>query len=251
MYNAECSWHLPDHPPVLLPTEVHVWCVSLVVAPAIIQTLRPLLSTDELTRADRFYFEKDRHRFIVARGVLRILLGRYLTIPPEQLRFSYNQYGKPSLDLPLRTPILQFNISHSQDFALLAFTYDRFVGVDIEYMRAIEYEQLAAHSFSPHEQATLQALPLSLRHQGFYNCWTRKEAYIKARGRGLSLPLDSFDVSLRPGEDVQLLASREDRREVERWSLQALTPPATYAGALAVEGRDWQLKQWRWAFVSE
>ncbi|TMC16156.1 MAG: 4'-phosphopantetheinyl transferase superfamily protein [Chloroflexi bacterium] len=251
MYNAECSWSVPDLPPVLSPAEVHVWCASLVAAPATIQTLRPLLSADELTRANRFYFEKDRHHFIVARGVLRILLGRYLTMPPAQLRFSYNEYGKPFLDLTSRTPILQFNISHSQDFALLAFTSNRLVGVDIEYMRVIEFEQLAEHSFSPYEQVTLQALPLSVRHAGFYNCWTRKEAYIKARGRGLSLPLDSFDVSLRPGEAARLLASREDRREVQRWSLQALTPPAGYAGALAVEGRDWQLKQWRWTFAAE
>jgi len=251
MHNAECLWRLPAIPPVLLPTEVHVWCASLAASPAIIQTLRALLSADELTRANRFYFEKDRNHFTVARGLLRILLGRYLTIAPEQLRFSYNQYGKPSLDLAAATAMLQFNISHSQDFALLAFTYDRSVGVDIEYMRVIEYEQLAKHSFSPHEQAALQALPLSLRQEGFYNCWARKEAYIKARGKGLSLPLDSFDVSLGRGEAARLLASREDRREVLRWSLQALTPPVNYAGALVVEGKDWQLKQWRWVFPAE
>jgi 4'-phosphopantetheinyl transferase len=131
---------------------------------------------------------------------------------------------------------LQFNLSHSHQMALLAFTRGRNVGVDIEYMRPdVEFEQLARHFFSPTECAVLLDMASVLRKETFYNCWTRKEAYIKARGEGLSIPLDMFDVSLRPGEPAALLQCREDQAEVARWSLHALMPGELYAAALAVE----------------
>jgi len=142
---------------------------------------------------------------------------------------------------------LQCNVSHSHELALLAFSYRRELGVDVEYMRTnIEYEDLARHSFSPNEQAVLLALPPEVRQQAFFNCWTRKEAYIKARGMGLSLDLAIFDVSLVPGEPIALLASREDQREVARWRFYELDPGPGYAGALAVEGQEWALHCWQW-----
>ena len=110
----------------------------------------------------------------------------------------------------------------------------------------IDYEELARYSFSPYEQAELRALPQSLKQQGFYNCWTRKEAYIKAIGKGLSLPLDSFDVSLRPGEPAKLLASREESQKTMDWSMRELSPGKSYAGALVVEGSGWDVSCWQW-----
>ncbi len=218
--------------------DVHVWRIDIAQPPAIVQPLRDLLSADENAKADRFHFEKDRQRYIVSHAVLRTLLARYLDIPLVEARhisFSYNDYGKPTLPAPCSST-LNFNLSHSRDLALLAFTHGRQLGVDVEYMRAIrEYEELAERFFSPHECATLQALPISLRQEAFYHCWTQKEAYIKARGMGLSLALDSFDVSVHPAEPAMLLDCRESANEVTRWKFYTLWPGTGYAAALAVE----------------
>ncbi|PZW25450.1 4'-phosphopantetheinyl transferase [Thermosporothrix hazakensis] len=241
------NWQLSRGLERLPHDEVHVWQARITLAATakdpLVQPFRAVLAPDERERADRFFFEKDRVCFTVARGLLRMLLANYLLCRPEAIRFSYTSYGKPFLAEPRST--LQFNISHSRDLALFSFTHERAVGVDIEYMRDVEFAALAAHSFSAHEQETLRSLPPELVRQGFYNCWSRKEAYIKARGLGLSLPLGSFDVSLRPGEPAQLLASREEPpQDITRWQMVALDVAPEYAAALAVEGQDWQLRCW-------
>jgi 4'-phosphopantetheinyl transferase len=241
------GWSVPPEDIQLADDGVHVWRVSLQVPQTTVQSFRGCLSEEELLKAGRFYFDRDRNRYIVARGLLRTFLGCYLHMEPAQLRFRYNAYGKPELDVSSSQHVLHFNVSHSHELALLAFAYDRPLGVDIEFMRPdIEFEALAKHSFSPNENAVLHALPQNVIPQGFYNCWTRKEAYIKARGMGLSLDLRLFDVSLRPGEPAALLASREDPREVSRWAFQTLHPGPDYAGALAVEGQGWKLSTWQW-----
>jgi 4'-phosphopantetheinyl transferase len=248
MHNAK-EWEVPPEQVILSEDEVHVWRACVLQPLATIQNLRSLLSEDEIARAERFYFEKDRHRFIVSHGLLRILLASYLNTPfigASQLRFSNNDYGKPSLDLDRQDWTLNFNLSHSGELVLFAFTSTRQIGVDIEYMRPIlDYQSLAEHYFSPLENRMLQALPASARLEAFYQCWTRKEAYIKARGKGLSIPLDLFDVSLRPDEPAALLNSREDPQETERWRLCALHPDPNYAAALAVEGHGWHLRCWQ------
>ena len=247
MNGTDQQWMRPPHNLKLAHDEVHVWRSSLQAPLAVIEHLRRVLSTEETTKANRFRFEKDRHHYIVARGLLRTLLGRYLGLKPEQLHFGYNAYGKPELLFPQLASPLQFNVSHSHELALHAFTYGRELGVDVEYMRTnIEYDELAKHSFSPYEQGVLGTLSAEVKQQAFFNCWTRKEAYIKARGMGLSLDLDLFDVSLRPGEPIALLGSREDQREVVRWRFRELDPGLDYAGALAVEGQDWRLRCWQW-----
>ncbi len=247
MISPNQLWNSPPGDLELSENEVHVWRASLNAPLAVIQNLQLSLTTDEATKAKRFHFEKHRNHFIVARGLLRTILSRYLDIDPHQLRFCYNAYGKPSLDPSSHKSTLNFNLSHSHDLALYAFTYSRQVGIDIEYMRAnVEYEELAKRFFSPDENAILHALPEAFKQEAFFNCWTRKEAYIKARGKGLSIPLESFDVSLRPGEPAALLNSREDPQETTRWSLQELKPGLGYAGALAVEGSGWHLHCWQW-----
>lgn len=227
--------------------DVHVWRVSLDVPESALASLQEVLAPEELAKAQRFVFERDRTCSLVARAVLRILAGRYTQTPPSQLRFTLNEYGKPALAWPgLQTP-LQFNLSHSARLVLCAFAWQRHLGVDVEYMRTgIDYEGLAGYCFSPVEQETLKGLAPGQVHEAFYNCWTRKEAYIKARGMGLSLPLTLFDVSLLPGSEAALLQSREDPGEVQRWSMCRLFPGTDYAGALAVEGTGWQLRCWRW-----
>lgn len=247
MNDMDRRWNTPPGKLELTGDEVHVWRASLQAPLARVQHLRTLLAPEETTKADRFYFDRDRNHYIVARGLLRTLLGRYLSMEPEKLCFTYNKYGKPELEFPRINPPLQFNVSHSHELALLAFSYRRELGVDVEYMRTnIEYEDLARHSFSPNEQAVLLALPSEVKQQAFFNCWTRKEAYIKARGMGLSLDLAIFDVSLVPGEPIALLASREDKREVARWRFYELEPGPGYAGALTVEGQEWALRCWQW-----
>jgi 4'-phosphopantetheinyl transferase len=231
--------------------QVHVWRSALDPPVPCVERLQHSLSGDELHRAARFHFPRDRRRFIVARGVLRDILSRYLGVPASELRFCYSSYGKPALADVAAAEGLRFNVSHAHELALFAVTRGREVGVDIEYLRrAINYDEIAEHFFSAHERATLRPLPAELKHLAFFNCWTRKEAYIKAHGEGLSLPLDQFDVSLAPGEPAALLATRGDPGEAWRWSLQALAPDPDYAAAVAVEGQGWHLTCWQWRGTS-
>jgi len=242
MPNNNQQWNIPPADLHLTGDTVHVWLARVDRYPLAIGNGRPVLSADEQAKAARFYFERDRQRYAAAHSVLRILLGRYMDCDPLAIRFCTNSYGKPAIDAPRQEHTLTFNLSHSHELALYAFTYDRALGVDVESMRSnIEYEQLARHSFSLNEQQALRELPDDAKQQGFFNGWTRKEAYIKARGMGLSLPLHLFDVSLKPGEPAALLASREDAREAARWTMRALAPGPDYAGALCVEDEGWEL----------
>ncbi len=246
------GWPLPPAGSPAWDAEVHIWLAALEQPEHIVQRLAGLLAGDELLRAQRFYFERDRRRFIVARGALRSILSRYLDIAPAQVQFSYGPRGKPALAAACDDGRLRFNVSHSQELALCAVTRDREVGVDIEFMRPLDdAESIATHFFSAREQAALRSLPAHLKHQGFFNCWTRKEAYIKAIGEGLYQALDAFDVSLAPGEPAQLLAVLGKPEEAQRWTFQALQPPAGYAAALAVEGADWQFCCWQWEIAEE
>ena len=232
----------------IIVNEVHVWQASLEVRPQEQEQLYYILDPDEQQRANRFRFPKDRRHFTVARGVLRLLLGQYLKQKPGELNFTYNEYGKPALLPELNPRRLQFNLSHSGERALYAFALQRELGIDIEWMhRHIgEMEQIAKRYFSPSENQELFALPENQRVRGFFNCWTRKEAYIKARGRGLSLPLHEFDVTLTPGEPAKLLATRDDPAHASRWNMREITPDKDYVAALTVEGDGWDLKCWQW-----
>lgn len=244
---AERLWPPPPADLSLAGNEIHLWQASLDLPALPVQNLRQTLAADELGRAKRFHFQKDRERFIVTRGVLRAILSRYLHIAPQQLRFTYSPYGKPALAHETGGDTLCFNLSHSHDLALYAITRNRQVGIDLEYLRALpDMEQVAQRFFSAQENSVLDTLPQNQRLEAFFNCWTRKEAYIKARGEGLSFRLDQFDVSLMPGEPAALLTVRGDSCEAARWSLQELEPAPGYVAALAVEGHGWHLHCWQW-----
>lgn len=251
-FASDLAWRTPPEHPSLERDAVHVWRARLDQPELIRRGLLELLDADELSRAERFHFTKDRDHFIVGRGVLRSLLARYLEVEPAGLRFDYNSYGKPALAQIQEQPPLRFNLSHSQQWALYAFTLEREIGLDLEYMREdFAGEEIAERFFSRREVEMLGALPLDRRTEGFFNCWTRKEAYIKARGEGLSLPLDRFDVSLTPGEPAALLRTIGDEREASRWSIKELSPWAGYAAAVAVEGHDWRLQCWHWGSAAQ
>jgi len=212
---------------------VDVWQIALDRPAAFVEGLRGLLSADELARANKFRVEHGASRYIVGRGVLRTLLARYTGLTPQALAFAYNEFGKPELP---GTDVC-FNLSHSHGIALAAVTREREVGVDIERIRdEVIREKIAERFFSPAEALALASLPPDQQAQGFFNCWTRKEAWIKARGRGLSIPLNSFEVTLAPGEPARLVATRPDSEEAGRWSLETLDCEPGFAAAIAVAG---------------
>jgi len=248
MSDSDCLWHPPPLDGVALGSEeLHVWRAFIDVPASCDQRLKQILSEDELRRAERFYFRKDGDYFMVVRGLLRMILGRYLNAEPRQLRFCYGRYGKPSLVEECGGDGLRFNLSHSHGLALYAVTRGRMIGVDVERIRtAVEVAQIAERFFSPRETTILRGLPADIRTEAFFNCWTRKEAYMKAKGKGLALPLDQFEVSLVPEEPAALLNTKWDPQEAKRWVLQALQPGPGYVAAAAIDGQQKRLECWQW-----
>ena len=214
-----------------LQDQVHVWMVQLDLPDKYLQILKSVLSKEEQKRAARFYFEKDRRHYIAARGQLKILLGKYLDKNPTEFNFKYNEHGKPFYQ---RTGI-QFNVSHSNKLGLIGFDPATPVGVDIEWKRP-DFARLktAQRFFSAGEVKELESLPKEQIHDAFFNGWTRKEAYIKALGKGLAIPLSKFQVSLAPGKPAALIETKHDPGQAEKWKLFAVKVPDGYAGAVMV-----------------
>jgi 4'-phosphopantetheinyl transferase len=213
--------------------EVHVFLADLDAPLA--GHLSPLLSEDETERAKRFVFPRGRNNFIVARGLLRKLLAGYLQCLPNELRFVYGPKGKPALP---GNPI-RFNLAHSHQRVLYGFSRDRELGIDLEYVdRKVEYERLAERFFAPSESAGMCGLAEEPGKEAFFRCWTRKEAYIKALGDGLSIPLDQFTVSFGPDEPAALLTNNMAAEECARWSMHSLAIETDYIAALVVEGHS-------------
>jgi len=216
--------------------DVHVWHALAGPAGLDVSRLQPLLSEEENIRAARFRFEKNRNEFVVSRGMLRLLLGCYLGVSPRKICFAYSSYGKPKMAVPRGELDLSFNVSHGDGAVLCAFAREHRVGVDVEKVRKdFNVEEVAERFFSVAERDALRNLRAHEKHDAFFRCWTRKEAYIKARGEGLSLPLHDFDVSLLPGKPATLLSTRPDANEAARWSLHDLLVGPGYAAALVVE----------------
>ncbi|MBI3144072.1 MAG: 4'-phosphopantetheinyl transferase superfamily protein [Pseudogulbenkiania sp.] len=233
----------------LPPHEVHIWRASLDVSPETSARLYATLSADERSRSARFRFQRDRQRFVAAHGVLRELLGDYLETRPDRISYAYNAFGKPELG-PAFDGRLKFNLSHSTGLALIAFATDADVGVDLEYLRAqSDYADIAWYFFSAAEADQLSALPAPLYADAFLACWTKKEAYLKACGDGLAVPLDGFSVPLTTDPEhgpVDIHVASNNIVPARRWSLYTLQPAPGYIGALAIEGGGWCLSQRQW-----
>jgi 4'-phosphopantetheinyl transferase len=239
------EWPIQTSNQTIGQNDVEVWCASL-DAPDEAGRAERWLSPDERQRAARFRFDQDRQRFILHRGILRALLGRYLAVHPRELAFMSGPNGKPALASPFAARGLRFNLSHSQNLALYAFALDREVGVDVEAIRPLDdVEGIARRYFSRAENAALERIVPVQRSEAFFNCWTRKEAFLKATGEGLDRPLDSFDVSLAPGEPARLLATGEP---TGAWSLHDLAPAPGFRAAVAAAGEDWTIHCWRWTW---
>ena len=228
---------------ITLPAEeVHLWRVDLASVAIAEKRWDDILSVDERVRATRFHFSRGRQYFTATRALLRTILGGYLDSDPQALRFQYSEKEKPSLTAPQSGNPVEFNVSHSGDVALLAFARGRDIGVDVERLREnFDHEAIARRFFSEQEQRQLAALAPADRYHGFFRCWTRKEAYIKAQGTGLSLPLRQFDVSLIPGDLNALLATRPESSEASQWVLRDVSAGEGYVGAVCVQGHDWRL----------
>lgn len=219
--------------PQLDEQAVHVWRVGLESPQAMDFDGADLLSSDETQRAAAFHFDVDRRHYVACRAALRILLGKYVGGAPGELAFSYNDYGKPEM---AARPSLHFNVSHSSGWALIAIAKRHRVGVDLERVRPLDnIDGLARDCFSPRELATFSELAKSEKLPGFFNAWTRKEAFIKACGEGLSRPLKDFDVSLSPEQPPRLQQIRGDSAAARRWSMFALAPIPEFVGAVVVE----------------
>jgi 4'-phosphopantetheinyl transferase len=217
--------------------EVHLYIVRLESSENNFAQAFSWLSPDEVERADRFRFDRHRRAFVLGRAMLRALLAGYLRMTPEEASFTYGPKGKPALS-GAACP-LSFNVSNSGDLAACAFTLDCEIGVDVEHRRRLlEIEGIARRFFASDEVSELMRLPEEERPEGFFNCWTRKEAYIKAVGDGLSLPLDSFQVTLQPGVAARMISLDGSTAAAERWTLHAFTPAPDYAGAIAYQDRE-------------
>jgi 4'-phosphopantetheinyl transferase len=241
---APAAWGAAPATLALAGAQVHVWSIRLVQPPDVVAALGATLVPDEQTRAARFYFERDRRSFTVVRGALRTLLGRYLGRPPGTLELGYGAKGKPFLAAPAGDS-LEFNVSHSGEFALLAFTRGRAIGVDVELRRTLDdLLALADTSFSPFENAMLRALPAERHTEAFFACWSRKEAFIKATGEGIS-QLAEFDVNLAPGEPARLLRVR-GAAAAGTWSMHELPALPGHAAALVVADRTAEIACFTW-----
>lgn len=223
---------LSGNPISLADDVVQVWQAGLDVTPTYLAKMVALLSVDERERMGRFHFEQHRRRYAAAHGQLRLILSAYLACLPTQLQFVTTSYGKPALN---QSGDLCFNLSHAGDQMLVGIVRGRAIGVDIEGIRPdFATDDIATNYFSSNEQVAFQAVPVAQKAKAFFDAWTRKEAFIKAIGEGLSFPLADFDVTLVPGEPARLLAVRGSTEEAARWHMWGWDAGDGYAAAVVV-----------------
>ncbi len=244
-------WKIPQQETVLSPGHVHVWRGTLDSSPARLHLYRDTLSQDERERARRLKIPRHRERFTAARGILRHILGRYLRTPPGDIRFGLGPHGKPFLQYPA-SPALHFNVAHSQHVAVYAVSGDCEVGIDLEGGRNhADYRMLAERICSPEEFTMFQALPQAEQRAAFLTCWTRKEALVKATGKGLVFPLKHLTVSFTPDDPPRILHVREPSADVAHWALVDLPLETGFRGALAMADRPCLVQGWDYDLSAE
>jgi 4'-phosphopantetheinyl transferase len=235
------SWQLCAQPKPLEEGEVQLWIAPLGPAPDKLSFFKSILSVDEQARVKRFHKTVDADRFVAGRGTLRSLLAAYLAMEPNRLEFTYDPFGKPRLTG--KAAFISFSVSHCEDCGLLGFVRRHRIGVDLERVReGMNVEELAQRFFSANELRKLRSLPPAQQKEAFYRAWTRKEAYLKARGEGLSYGLDRVEVSLAPDEPAMILSAADDPGISQRWAVQHLLPRPGYVGAATVEASSIEFK---------
>jgi 4'-phosphopantetheinyl transferase len=241
-----CPWPSSPREPRLAPGEVHLWCTPLDLPAARIEALLPLLAPDERGRADRFRSGQLRDRFIAGRGLLRTILSRYLQTAPADMRFEYEPHGKPVLVRSAAQPEISFNVSHSHGLTLIAVAAGLAIGVDLEQVRPVHnLARLVERFFAPEERRQWDGLGEASRPLAFFYGWTRKEAWLKATGSGLSFPLDQFCVSLAPAGPARLISIRGSSAGTAAWQLHSCEPCPGYVAALAVRADRVEVLRWR------
>ncbi|MGK7922688.1 MAG: 4'-phosphopantetheinyl transferase superfamily protein [Trichodesmium sp.] len=232
----------PEKKLELSENDVHIWSTKLKLSSSQIEELSKILSSDEIDRANKFHFKRDRNRFIIARGTLRKILSKYLKIEPTKLGFSYSDRGKPYLT---NTSIL-FNLSHSQDLALYAITKVNLIGIDLEYIRPMnDAENLAKRFFSAQEYKLINQLPPQQQQETFFKLWTCKEAYLKATGDGLAGGLEKVEISLNPEQPVEIFSINGDIKAASDWHLYQFIPEPNYIATVAVVGKNQSFSFWQ------
>ena len=227
------EWNLPQKEIALANNEIHIWLCNLNIPNKSISNLKKILSRKELDKADKFHFTKDRNSFVVSRASLKIILSKYINIEPIYVNFIYNKYGKPFLDIKND---ISFNLSHSGRFCVIGITKNSKIGVDIEKInKDFSSLEIAKNYFSVKEYLLLTKLPSSERGKAFFHCWTRKEAFIKAEGKGLSIPLNSFDVTISEGEAK--ITRINNKINIDDWQLYNINVNDEYCAAIATSGK--------------
>ncbi len=225
--------------------ELHIWHISLIQSQDTIETLASHLDENEWAKADKFRFETERLNYVISHGARREILAKYLECLPNVIKFKENYYGKPFLRENKKR--IYFNLSHSHEIALLAVAKKRRIGVDIEAIRKnFDEINIAEQFFSTSEIETLQSLPRNLRTKAFFDCWTRKEAFIKAVGQGLSYPLKEFSVAFSPFERARLISLENTFLKTENWQIIELNIADDYASAAAIESKKTETKLFVW-----
>ena len=230
------------------PGELHLWAAAFGEFGDRLPELRALLTESEKARAEKFKFARDRDRYLIRHGLLRLILGRYLHQDPSAIDFRVGASGKPEVRIAAGGAALFFNASHSAEIALWAIASACPVGVDIERVREIpDIEKIARRFFHPRETATLMALPPDARLAAFHACWTRKEAFLKTTGEGIAQGVAKVEVTLAPGDAAAVVSIAEDSSARERWQLHSFSPASGYVGCVAYENKAsaLTLSQWR------
>ncbi len=239
-------YSLPEIIPRIRRESIHIWDVYLDIPPRCVNELCLIMSEDELARMDRFYFESDRLRFAARRGLLRIILGRYLDVDPAAIRFQVAPGGKPYLQHPSNSAAVSFNTSHSNGWAVFAFFSQRRVGIDVEEIRCLpDAEQIASKVLSPRERGSLRLAPPWDVDRRFLQYWTAKEAFVKATGEGLTRDIGGVEIDLTLGSRPGLLSLDGDQLDASRWRLIDIRTIPGFVAALVAEGHDWVTWNWR------
>ncbi len=243
MYNN--LWNTPPRNLSCGANEAHIWLARVDVHKNNISLYKSLLPSEELVRAGKFVRRDDRDSYLLSRVALRDIVSRYLNVGFNDVSFFRNEYGKPFIAKEINRENMECNLSHSGDIVLIGMSKGGKIGIDIERIREMdEMDALVRDYFSTIEQEYFKSLSPGEKIGAFFACWSRKEAYIKARGKGLSYPLDSFSVSVGPGDDAALL--HDDHENISEWSLKDIAYSPDYAGAVAVKGRNLDYRYYRW-----
>ncbi len=246
--NMKHSWEKPPAGLLLSGENVHIWRAVLDLPGKSVEELGRSLSNDEMMRAVRFRYERDRNQFISARGILRLILAGYLSVEPDKIRFGYEKDGKPRLQNEYGRADIQFNLSHSEGMALYVFTGNHEAGIDLERIQNFpEMEQIVEQFFSAKEQTLFGALPSSEKKKTFFNWWTRKEALMKAMGKGLSYSPDRINFLPTEAKSPESIKTLRCDNEQKRWAIWDVGPAEEFAGAVVVEEGRWNVQYWQWS----